>query len=152
MTDFGNNRIVRYVPGAATETYWTLVDPAFAILNPAESSFDDAGAPVDRPASAGRMERFDPPTTTLTSYFGFLNPIHFDFFRGRLYVAEAIGANGRSRSSIPGSRLAIRCADAEPQTVDVGEVARPERRSGPLLDRRSRRRSRRPPDADPADR
>ena len=56
LVDFGNNRIVRYVPGAATETSWTFFDPAFGRLNPAEIRFDDAGVPVDRSA-VGRSHR-----------------------------------------------------------------------------------------------
>ena len=82
MLDFGNNRIVRYVPGAASETFWTI-------------QFDDRGRIWISEFSANRMDRFDPATGNITAYGGFLAPIHFDLFNGRVYVAEAPTANGR---------------------------------------------------------
>ncbi len=95
MSDFGNNRIVRYVPGAATETSWTMLDPALGRLNPSQIQFDDRGGLWICQFSANRMDRFDAASGFVTGYGGFLDPIHFDIFNGRVYVAEAPSANGR---------------------------------------------------------
>ncbi len=95
MTDFGNNRIVRYVPGATSETSWTILDPTLGRLNPTQIQFDDRGELWISELSAGRMDRFDPATSIITAYNGFLDPIHFDLFNGRVYVAEAPTSNGR---------------------------------------------------------
>ena len=43
LADFGNNRIVRYVPGATTETSWTFLDPSQGLLQPSQIQFDDQG-------------------------------------------------------------------------------------------------------------
>ena len=96
LADFGNNRIVRYVPGAATETSWTFFDPAFGRLNPAEIRFDDRGFLWIVQLSADRVDRFDPINNTLASYFGIDNPIHFEFFQERLYVTSAVATSAVS--------------------------------------------------------
>jgi streptogramin lyase len=95
MTDFGNNRIVHYTPGATTETSWTFFDPSVARLNPSQFQFDDQGFLWMSLLSGGTMEKFDPATGGLTEYGGFTAPIHFDFFAGRVYVSEAPAAQGR---------------------------------------------------------
>jgi streptogramin lyase len=95
LTDFGNNRIVRYEPGALQETSWTFVDPALAIFNPSQIQFDAQGRLWISHFSGGRMERFDPSNGEITSFAGFLNPIHFDLYGSRVYVAEANGSNGQ---------------------------------------------------------
>jgi streptogramin lyase len=95
MTDFGNNRLVRFEPGAATETSWTLFDPAFALLSPSQIQFDGAGRIWISEFTGGSVDRFDPATGEITSYIGFLNPIHFALFGGAVYVAEANGGNGQ---------------------------------------------------------
>lgn len=95
MVDFGNNRIVRYEPGAAAETSWTFFDPLVGRLNPSQIKFDDQGFLWISMFSGGQMVRFSPETGDLVSYLGFSGPIHFDIFAGRLYVAEAAGDNGR---------------------------------------------------------
>ncbi|HZI67939.1 MAG TPA: hypothetical protein VFF17_15365, partial [Thermoanaerobaculia bacterium] len=95
MTDFGNNRIVRYVPGAAEETSWTFFDPLAAILNPSQIQFDDEGFLWVSQVSGARMDRFNPATGEIASFLGFANPIHFDLFGGRVYVTEADGGNGQ---------------------------------------------------------
>ncbi|HEY6147934.1 MAG TPA: hypothetical protein VIZ69_09555, partial [Thermoanaerobaculia bacterium] len=121
MTDFGNNRIVRYVPGAATETSWTMLDPAQGRLNPAQIQFDDNGFLWISELSAARMDRFDPATNQLTLYGGFLDPVHFDIFAGRLYVTEEPGTNGTVVVLDPA--LAIGTAvTLTPQTFTVGSV------------------------------
>ncbi len=95
LTDFGNNRIVNYVPGAATETSWTFFDPNAGRLNPSQIQFDDQGFLWISLLTGGTMERFDTATGEIKEYPGFVDPIHFDIFAGRLYVSEAPGANGR---------------------------------------------------------
>ncbi len=94
MVDFGDNRIVRYEPGAATETSWTYFDPNVGRVNPTQIQFDANGKLWISELSIGRMDRFDPVTSVLAEYTGFNNPIHFDIFNGRIYVAEAAGTNG----------------------------------------------------------
>jgi streptogramin lyase len=95
MTDFGNNRIVRFEPGSASETSWTLVDPTFAILSPSQIQFDPQGFLWISEFTGARVDRFDPATGDVVSYIGFANPIHLDLFAGRAYVTEASGGNGR---------------------------------------------------------
>jgi streptogramin lyase len=121
MTDFGNNRIVRYEPGALQETYWTFVDPALAIFNPSQIQFDSQGKLWISQFTGGRMDRFDPANGELTSYAGFLNPNHFDLFGGRVYVAEANGSNGQIAVLDP-RLVATTPRTLEPQTVDVGSL------------------------------
>jgi len=58
------------------------------------------------------MDRFDPANGEITSFLGFLNPIHFDLFGGRVYVAEANGANGQIAVLDP------RLAGATPRTIE----------------------------------
>ena len=94
LTDFGNNRIVRYEPGADTETSWTFFDPNVARLNPSQIRFDENGILWISELSGGRIDRFDPPNNILASYGGFASPIHFEIFQGRIYVAEATGSSG----------------------------------------------------------
>ncbi len=121
MTDFGNNRIVRYEPGAPQETSWTLVDPTLAILNPSQIQFDGEGRLWISEFSGGRVERFDPSNNESTSFVGFLNPIHFDLFGGRVYVTEAAGSKGQIAVLDP--RLAGGTTRTlEPQTLDVGSL------------------------------
>ncbi len=95
MVDFGDNRIVRYQPGSASETSWTFFDPNVGRLNPSQMKFDDQGFLWISMFSGAQMVRFNPATGELVSYIGFAGPIHFDIFAGRLYVAEAFGDNGR---------------------------------------------------------
>jgi streptogramin lyase len=94
LTDFGNNRIVRYVPGALTETSWTFLDPNQGRLNPSQIAFDDQGMLWITQFSGRRIDRFNPATSELASFVGFTSPVHFDIFNGRIYVAEATGSNG----------------------------------------------------------
>jgi hypothetical protein len=123
MTDFGNNRIVRYEPRPApiaptdeprapTETSWTFFDPNVARLNPSQIRFDENGKLWISQLSGSRIDLFDPvplppqvpppvpppapgeSMNILTSFTGFTTPIHFDIFQGRIYVAEETGSNG----------------------------------------------------------
>ena len=121
MTDFGNNRIVRYEPGTLLETYWVIVDPAFAILSPSQIQFDAQGRLWMSEFSGGRIERFDPANNEIVTFAGFLNPIHFDLFGGRVYAAEANGGNGQIAVLDP--RIAVGSVRTlEPQTVLVGRL------------------------------
>ncbi len=95
MTDFGNNRIVHYTPGAATETSWSFYDPNLGRLNPSQIQFDDQGYLWICLLSGATMERFNPATGEITEYQGFASPIHFDIFDGRVYVSEAPAGKGR---------------------------------------------------------
>jgi streptogramin lyase len=101
MTDFGNNRIVRYTPGEATETSWTFFDPNAGRLNPSQVRFDEEGNLWLSLLSAGAMERFNTSTGEITEYTGFVDPIHFDIFAGRLYVSEAPANKGRVAAMDP---------------------------------------------------
>ncbi|HKF45135.1 MAG TPA: hypothetical protein VKG01_18725, partial [Thermoanaerobaculia bacterium] len=94
LADFGNNRIVRYVPGAATETSWTFFDPNNGRLNTSQIAFDDDGNLWLCQLSGGEVQMFDPKSGALLTYVGFTSPIHFDIFAGRVYVTEAPSANG----------------------------------------------------------
>jgi streptogramin lyase len=87
LVDFGNNRIVRYVPDADEETYWVFFDPTI-LLNPTQIQFDDKGQLWICQLAAGRMDRFDPATNVLYSYLGMSNPIHFDFYQDKIYVTS----------------------------------------------------------------
>jgi streptogramin lyase len=121
MTDFGNNRIVRYVPGAAQETSWTFFDPFVAILNPSQIQFDEQGFLWISQLTGARMDRFNPATGEIASFLGFLNPIHFDLFGGRVYVTEADGGNGQIAVLEP--LLAPRAERTlEPVTLEVGSL------------------------------
>jgi len=95
LADFGNNRIVRYEPGAGTETSWTLADPRLIFLNSSQLAFDERGFLWITQRGGASVDRFDPATGELTSYPGFDQPNHFDFFAGRLYVSEGVSGNGR---------------------------------------------------------
>lgn len=119
LVDFGNNRIVRFEPGAATETAWTIVDPAFGLLNTTQLGFDESGRLWMSQFEGLSMDRFDPATGELRIYGGFQRPIHFDIFGGRIYVAEAPGTNGNIAVLDPA--LAISSTrQLTAQTNDVG--------------------------------
>ena len=122
LTDFGNNRIVRYEPGASTETFWTMLEPQFGLLNPSQIGFDEQGKLWITQIQGSRVDRFDPATGMITTFVGFTRPIHFDIFAGRLYVTEADGANGRVTVLDPAVALGL-SRILTPETLDVGSVA-----------------------------
>ena len=122
MTDFGNNRIVRYVPGAATETSWTYFDPNSGRTNPSQIQFDDGGNLWISHLALGRMDRFNPATGETTFFGGFVGPIHFDFFGGRVYIAEATSANGSVVVLDPALAGGLTYTTT-PETLTVGSVA-----------------------------
>ena len=95
MTDFGNNRIVRYEPGADSETSWTFLSPSVGVrLNPSQIRFDQAGHLWICQRGGFRIDEFDPLTGFLLSFGGFNSPLHFELFQGRIYVSEAPNGNG----------------------------------------------------------
>jgi streptogramin lyase len=92
LADFGNNRIVKYVPGADVETSWTFFPLSSGRLNPTQVDLDDQGKLWLSQISAGRIDRFDPATANLDSFYGITNPIHFDFFQGNVYITSSQSA------------------------------------------------------------
>ncbi len=118
MADFGNNRVVRFEPGASEETSWTLFDPTFAILSPSEMQFDRDGRLWISQFTGGRMDRFDPSTGEFRSFIGLLNPIHFEVFEGRVYITEAAGGNGQIVVLDPAFASSA-SATIEPETLEV---------------------------------
>jgi streptogramin lyase len=131
LTDFGNNRIVHYTPGAASETSWTFFDPNTARLNPSQIQFDDQGFLWMSLLSGGTMEKFDPATGDITEYAGFLDPIHFDIFAGRLYISEAPADKGRVVVLDP----LLAGSTTVPQTSETLTVASvPNKLKGAILD------------------
>jgi streptogramin lyase len=120
LTDFGNNRIVKYTPGAATETSWTFFPVANGRLNPTQIDFDDEGNLWICQISAGRMDRFNPTTNNLDSFYGISNPIHFDFFQGKVYVTSSQSAAAVNVID-PNLASSLR-ATLTPLTLDVRSV------------------------------
>ncbi|HTR04766.1 MAG TPA: hypothetical protein VMN82_16380 [Thermoanaerobaculia bacterium] len=88
LIDFGDNRIVRWVPEAATETSWTFFPLASGRLNPSQLGFDDQGNLWITQRSGDRVDSFNPTTNLLSTYTGILAPIHFDIFQGRIYITS----------------------------------------------------------------
>ncbi|HTY43045.1 MAG TPA: hypothetical protein VMH79_14320 [Thermoanaerobaculia bacterium] len=88
LIDFGNNRIVRWVPEAPTETSWTFFPLTSGRLNPSQLAFDDQGMLWITERSGDRVDRFDPATNLLSTYTGILAPIHFEIFQGRVYITS----------------------------------------------------------------
>ena len=60
LADFGDNRIVRWVPGAETETSWTFFPLSGGRLNPAQIQLDADGTLWIAQRSANRIDHFDP--------------------------------------------------------------------------------------------
>ena len=89
LTDFGNNRLVRWTPGDATETSWVIADTSFGSLNPSQIQFDDQGFLWISELSANRMDRFNPSTNQLAAFTGINAPVHFDIFQDRIYITSS---------------------------------------------------------------
>jgi streptogramin lyase len=90
LADFGNNRIVRYEPGAAEEKYWVFPAANGARPNPSAIDFDQDGRLWMSQRTGARMDRFDPATGILDTFFGITNPIHFAIFQRKVYVTSAV--------------------------------------------------------------
>src|SRR6185369_14366959 len=76
-------------------TSWTFFDPNVGRLNPSQMRFDDRGFLWISMFSVVDVVLYKTAAGTILSYGGFVNPVHFDIFAGRLYVTEAAGDNGR---------------------------------------------------------
>jgi streptogramin lyase len=121
LADFGNNRIVRWVPGAAQETSWTIADPNLGRLNSSQLMFDSSGALWISQLSGTRLDRFDPASNEISVYGGFLDPIHFDILGGHIYVSEAAGDNGRVVAFDP-MFAGFSFGTLVPRTLDVSNI------------------------------
>jgi streptogramin lyase len=117
LSDFGDNRIVRWVPGDPTETSWTFLSLSSGRYNPSQIQFDQYGQLWIAMFTPSLMVRLDPATSVLTSFAGINQPIHFDIFDGRLYVTTS----GVSEVSALDPALAIPVTSGvvTPLTLDV---------------------------------
>jgi streptogramin lyase len=118
LADFGDNRIVHWVPGAATEISWTFSSLTGGRLNPAQVKLDASGNLWIALRSANRVDRFDPATNLLTSYAGVTSPIHFDIFQGRLYITS-ITAKSAVAVLDPNIATPAGTLELKPLTLDV---------------------------------
>ncbi len=120
VLDFGNNRIVHWTPGAAEETSWTITDPNAGRTNLTQLRFNGNTPQIwICEFSSHVMDFFDPVSSIISFYPGFVQPIHFDQYGGSLYVTEAATDNGRVVAFDP--RIAI-SAGAAILTPFVAEV------------------------------
>lgn len=124
LADFGDNRIVRWVPGAETETSWTFWPVASGRLNPSQIQFDDKGSlwitqRGSAIATVNRVDRFDPATNNLYSYENITNPIHFDIFQGRLYITQ-ITSTSQITVLDPALAQVSQITTIVPETLSVG--------------------------------
>jgi sugar lactone lactonase YvrE len=119
LADFGDNRIVRYVPGATTETSWTLLDPSQGQLQPSQIQFDDQGFLWITERTADRVDRFDPTNNILYSYQNIIAPIHFDIFEGRVYITS-INTTSQITVLDPNQATIDLATEVVPVTLSVG--------------------------------
>ena len=126
LADFGNNRIVHWVPGAPTETSWNFFPLTGGRLNPAQVELDENGWLWIVQRSANRVDHFDPFTNTLFSYTGITNPIHMDRFQNRVYVTSVLTTSSISVID-PAIAPPSGALELSPVTYDVGSsgVVRP---------------------------
>ncbi len=88
LADFGDNRLVRWVPGAATETSWLFWPLTSGRLNPSQIALDDSGRLWVTQRSGDRVDQLDPVSGNLYSYTGITAPIHFEIVEGSLYITS----------------------------------------------------------------
>jgi streptogramin lyase len=119
LADFGDNRIVHWVPGAATETSWTFYPLTGGRLNPAQIELDANGKLWIAQRSGNRVDHFDPETNLLKSYTGVTNPIHFDIFQDRLYITS-IATKSTVTVLDPNIATPAGTLTLTPLTLDVG--------------------------------
>ncbi len=124
LADFGDNRIVRWVPGAATETSWTFFPLSGGRLYPSQIAFDEQGYLwISQRGSAlfpvNAVARFNAATGELRNYTGITNPIHFDIYDGRLYVTS-IADPSAIYILDPALLVATSSQTLVPLTLDVG--------------------------------
>jgi hypothetical protein len=125
LADFGNDRIVQYQPGATTETYWVFPAASGLRPNPSEIQFDTHGRLWMSMRTGARMDRFDPSTSMLASFYGIVDPIHFDIFEDRLYVTQALNPSQYSvldpaiNASVPTQLTAVTESILSSQAVNA---------------------------------
>ncbi|HYX22182.1 MAG TPA: hypothetical protein VFA98_15170 [Thermoanaerobaculia bacterium] len=88
LADFGDNRLVKWVPGAATETSWLFWPLSRGRLNPSQIALDDNGRLWVTQRSGDRVDQLDPASGNLYSYTGITAPIHFEIVEGSLYITS----------------------------------------------------------------
>ncbi|HKD18701.1 MAG TPA: hypothetical protein VKG23_12695, partial [Thermoanaerobaculia bacterium] len=121
LADFGNNRVIRYVPGATTETSWIISDPSQGLLQPSQIGFDEKGFLWISERTGSRMDRFDPVNNVFYSYENIPSPIHFDIFQGRVYIAQ-INTTSSVTVLDPNTAAIDLITDAIPVTLSVGST------------------------------
>lgn len=90
LADFGNNRIVQYEPGTLTETYWPFPNANGLPPNPSQIEFDESGRLWMSQRTGARMDRFNPATGILDTFYGINDPIHFEIYQKKLYITAAV--------------------------------------------------------------
>ena len=124
LADFGDNRIVRWMPGDSTETSWTFFPLSNGRLNPSQIGFDEEGRLWISQRSADRIDMFDPASNTLYSYTGITAPNHFDIFQGRLYITS-IATTSQVSVLDPQLALVSGVTTITPTTLTVGCTSNP---------------------------
>jgi len=103
LTDFGNNRIVRFDPATSTETAWQEIDPVSGRSEIDQPTLDGAGHVfVAEDIAGGAIARLDLATGEWDRFgAGFLiNPTHF-FLQGNfVYVVETDTSGGDGRFAV----------------------------------------------------
>jgi streptogramin lyase len=117
LSDFGDNRIVRWAPGDPTETSWTFLNLSSGRYNPSQIQFDQYGRLWIAMFTPGLMDRFDPETSTLAGFSGITQPLHFDIFDGRLYVTTSSASEVSALD--PALALPATSQTLTPLTLDV---------------------------------
>ena len=122
FADFGNNRIARWVPGAATETSWTYLDyTVYGRTNPSQIALDTDGTLWMTQRSADRVDHFDPVSGNLFSYENIVAPIHFELFQKRLYITQ-IATTSTVTVLDPNLAVINQVTALLPQTLSVGSA------------------------------
>jgi streptogramin lyase len=121
LVDFGDNRIVKWVPGAETETSWTFYPLSGGRLNPAQIQLDQSGSLWITQRSANRVDRFDPATGNLYSYANIAAPIHLDIFQGQIYVTS-IASTSTVSVLDPNQAVVSGVETIVPETLTVGST------------------------------
>jgi streptogramin lyase len=124
LTDFGNNRVVRWTPGSATETSWTFFPVTGGRLNPAQLAFDEQGGLWIPQRSANRVDHFDPVASVFYSYQNIPAPIHLDVFQGRVYITS-IAATSQVTVIDPAVAAISIATNTAPQELTVGSTISP---------------------------
>ncbi|HEY1434461.1 MAG TPA: hypothetical protein VGG65_03745, partial [Thermoanaerobaculia bacterium] len=122
LADFGDNRIVRWVPGALTETSWTYLDyVTFGRTNPSQIALDTDGTVWIAQRSADRIDHFDPVANLLYSYTNIVAPIHFELFEKSLYITQ-IATTSSVTVLDPSLAVPTTVTQVGPETLSVGNT------------------------------